>query len=386
MAAICGIRCRLLAWVILAEGIGGQFLGASSCEQIAQLKLRGARVVSAKSMPAGSFLPPGADATKPEAGVYRKLPAFCRVVVQATPAADSQIPIEVWMPLESWNQKFRGQGNGGYAGSFDFRGMAGSLGLGYATAGTDTGHSGEATDSSWALGHPEKVKDFGYRAVHEMTDKAKTVIAKFYAIAPKQAYFDSCSDGGREALMEAQRFPRDYDGILAGAPANYWTHLLTGGLEVARTITKKRSSFIPPEKLSLITTAALAACDANEGVRDGILNDPTRCHFDPAVLLCSQKKKEPCLSKQQIQTIKKVYGGETASRGEGLTSGLMPTSEAGDGGWKDWVTGETFGGGDGIKYTTGFFKNMVYEDPNWDYRSANIAKAQRAADQKLAGI
>ena len=337
MAALFGTRCPLFAWVILAGGMGGQFLRASSCGQLAQLRLPGARIVSAKSMAAGSFLPPGVDATKPEADVYKKLPPFCRVVVQATPTGDSQIPIEVWMPLEGWNQKFRGQGNGGYAGSFDFRDMAGSLSLGYATAGTNTGHTGEATDSSWALGHPEKVKDFGYRAIHEMTDNAKIVIARRYATPLKRAYFDSCSDGGREALMEAQRFPGDYDGILAGAPANYWTHLLTGGLEVARTIAEKPASFIPPDKLPLITAAALAACDANDGVRDGILNDPTRCRFDPAILLCNSKRAEPCLSKQQVATVKKVYAGGTDSRGGGLTSGLMPTSEAGEGGWKDWV-------------------------------------------------
>jgi feruloyl esterase len=146
-------------------------------------------------------------------------------MAELTPTADSDIKIEVWMPAVGWNGKHRGQGNGGFAGTIDYAGLGAAVKRGYATAGTDTGHSGSGVDAGWAVGHPEKVVDFGYRAIHEMTVKAKAIVDAFYSHNAQHSYFASCSDGGREALMEAQRFPEDYDGILAGAPANYWTHL-----------------------------------------------------------------------------------------------------------------------------------------------------------------
>ena len=149
---------------------------------------------------------------------YKGVPEFCRVVAELTPTADSVIKIEVWMPTAGWNGKYRGQGNGGFAGTIDYPGLGAAVKRGYATAGTDTGHSGSAVDAAWALGHPEKVVDFGHRAIHEMTLKAKAIVEAFYGHNAQHSYFASCSDGGREALMEAQRFPEDYDGILAGAP------------------------------------------------------------------------------------------------------------------------------------------------------------------------
>src|SRR6185437_3020591 len=145
---------------------------------------------------------------------------------------------------------------------------------GYATSASDTGHKAEGTDARWALNHPEKIVDFGYRAVHETAGIAKQVIKAYYGEQQQRAYFDSCSDGGREALMEAQRFPEDYDGILAGAPANYWTRLLTGAAVTEKAINADRANFIPPEKLPAVTDAVLKACDAQDGVRDGILDDP----------------------------------------------------------------------------------------------------------------
>jgi hypothetical protein len=143
------------------------------------------------------------------------------------PSADSDIKVEVWLPSSGWNSKFQGVGNGGFAGAIDYPALSDAVSRGYATAATDTGHEAGVTDAQWALNHPEKITDFGYRAIHETADHAKAVIKAFYGGAPKRSYFNSCSDGGREALMEAQRFPADYDGIVAGSPAGYWTHLLT---------------------------------------------------------------------------------------------------------------------------------------------------------------
>jgi len=203
-----------------------------SCENLAQLALPKAKVVSAETVSAGAFTPP-ANITPwliGDPAFYKSLAAFCRVAVQATPSADSDIKIEVWLPADGWNGNFRGHGNGGFAGEIDYRGLGLAIQQKYAMAGTDAGHAAGGTDASWALGHPEKVTDFGYRAIHEMTQIAKAVINAFYGSQAQHSYFGACSNGGRQALMEAQRFPADYDGILAGAPANFWTHLLTKAL------------------------------------------------------------------------------------------------------------------------------------------------------------
>ena len=193
------------------------------------------------------------------------------------------------MPASGWDGRFHGQGNGGFAGEIDYRGMAIALSHGSATAGTDTGHSASGIDASWALGHPEKVIDFGYRAIHHMTQIAKAAVAAFYGTNSFHSYFGSCSNGGRQALMEAQRFPNDYDGILAGAPANFWTHLLAGGLWDAQATTNDPASYIPASKVLAIATAVNVACDAQDGVADGILNDPRQCHCHGGVLLLSER-------------------------------------------------------------------------------------------------
>ena len=223
----------VVAQVAFAQKSEKAVTEAANCEKLAKLSLPNAAVTSAEVIATGSFHPSTsvtpwmaqADA------LYRSLSAFCRVRVESHPSSDSDIKIEVWMPLEGWNGKLQGRGNGGFAGEIDDFSLAIALHEGYAVAGTDTGHAASGTDARWALGHPEKVTDFGYRAIHEMTQDAKLVVKQFYGKHPLQrAYFASCSNGGRQALMEAQRYPGDYDGIIAGAPANYWTHLVTSAI------------------------------------------------------------------------------------------------------------------------------------------------------------
>jgi hypothetical protein len=211
------------------------------------------------------------------ASFYKQLPAFCHVTALAKPTTDSDIRIEVWLPAAGWNGKFRGQGNGGFAGEIDYRALGVAILQGYATAATDTGHAGESGDAQWALDHPEKIVDFAYRAIHLMTSVGKATATAFYGGAPKQSYFSDCSNGGRQALMEAQRFPDDYNGILAGAPANYWTHLLSSALWDAQATTLDPASYIPSSKVPAIANAVLEACDTEDGVKDGILNDPRHC-------------------------------------------------------------------------------------------------------------
>ena len=200
-----------------------------ACAALADQHLADTKITKAVQYAAGEFpTPPGAPDSVVQGA--KLLPALCRVVAELTPTTDSLIQMEVWMPVDHWNGRFRGQGNGGFAGEIPYETMGISVIDGYATAGTDTGHSGQAIDASWANGHPEKIADFGYRAIHLMTLRSKELVAAYYGTAAKHSYFAACSDGGREALMEAERFPTDYDGILAGAPANNWTALLTSGL------------------------------------------------------------------------------------------------------------------------------------------------------------
>jgi tannase/feruloyl esterase len=378
------MRFGVCTCAILVTGVFGANVSADTCSELTKLQLENARVLSVSVT--ATFLPENVKPGTPEAKAFAKLPEFCRVIVEGTPSSDSQIAIEVWMPMTRWNHKLRGQGNGGFAGSIDYRGMAGSVKLGYATAGSDAGHKGEATDASWALHHPEKTKDFGYRAVHVTAGLAKTITQAFYGTQPAHAYFDSCSDGGREALMEAQRFPTDYNGILAGAPANDWTHLLTAALDLSKETTASEEEFIPPETLPIITAAALKACDEKDGVKDGLLEDPRNCHFDPDVLRCNGTGSNVCLSAAQIQTVKKIYAGGSDSTGRQVFPGLMPSSEAGDGQWKDWITGPTFGKGSMIAYSTNFFQYMVFSNAKWNYHTADVSRAQEAANRTTASI
>ncbi len=355
-----------------------------TCEGLSGLRLRDTTITLAQSVAAGTFTPPTGAMTAPGLSRFKDVPAFCRMAADVKPTKDSDIKIEVWMPLSGWNGKYQGQGNGGFAGTISYLGMAGAVSRGYATAGTDTGHAGGATDASWALGHPEKVIDFGYRGIHETTLKAKAIIDAFYGDSPRRSYFASCSDGGREALMEAQRFPEDYDGIIAGAPANFWTHLLAGGLWNVRATLENPASYIPASKISAISTAVLAACDAQDGVTDGLLNDPRECHFDPDTLLCKGDDSDNCLTAPQVAALKKIYAGPRNSKGEQIFPGYVPGGEAGPQGWTSWITGQAPEKSLQFAFSTHFFANMVFDNSSWDYRTFNFDTDVKLADDKEA--
>jgi hypothetical protein len=280
------------------------------------MALQATAITAAQSVPAGTFTPPYGNAID-------KLLAFCRVAGVIKPTSDSYIRcFEVWLPAEGWNGKFLGVGNGGFAGSIGFNSMGANLKRGYATAGTDTGHEADGEDASWAFHHPEKVTDFGYRALHLTVENAKALIQAFYSQPAQHSYFDSCSDGGREALMEAQRFPADFDGILAGAPANFWTHMLAAGVDISQTIYTDPAGYISSIKFAAIAAAVLAACDAQDGVKDGIVNDPSRCHFDPSTILCQDIDSRGCLTAPQVASLKKVICGWKEFAGGDYLSGL----------------------------------------------------------------
>ena len=354
-------------------------VSAATCEGLAELKLPNTAITAAQSVATGAFTPPTGSAAP-----YKELPAFCRVTGVIKPANDSEIKFEVWLPSANWNGKFHGIGNGGFAGSISYTGLAGALARGYATASTDTGHGG--TDASWAPGHPEKLVDYGYRAIHEMTEKAKLVAKAFYGDGPKRSYFASCSNGGRQALMEAQRYPDDYDGIVAGAPANAFTQILTGFAWNMQSLLNDPANYIPAKKLKAIEAAALAACDARDGVTDGVLDDPTKCGFDPAVLQCKGAETDECLTEKQIAALKKIYAGPRNAKGQQIIPGFVPGGETGPGGWTPWITGATPTAALQFFFSTQAFKNMVYNDPAWDYKSFDLERDGKLADEKLAPV
>ncbi len=322
--------------------------------------------------------------TPPEGEPLSNLPAFCRVQMTLTPTADSDIKVELWLPLRDWNGKLQGIGNGGFAGSIGYDGLAEALRQNYATVGTDTGHEANFLDAAWALNHPEKIVDFGYRAIHLMTEYARHIIQTFYGKPAKRAYFNACSDGGREALMEAQRFPADYDGIIAGAPANYWTHLISNAVANLQALSATDSSFIPPAKLPAIQAAAQRACDMNDGVKDNIIENPARCHFDTSVLLCKGPDADTCLNADQITALNKLYAGGHLSNGKPVFPGYPPGGEAAENNWDVWVTGPAPGRSLMYAFGTQFFKNMVDNNTAWDFHLFQADHDVKLADDKLA--
>lgn len=362
--------------VLFATALQGHHpsLRATRCEQMASLALSDGVVTAAEYVPAGPFTPRGARSSADT----MVLPAFCRVAATLRPTADSNIKIEVWMPASGWNGKFQGVGNGGWNGSIAYAGLASALRRGYATGSTDTGHAGDT--GSFAVDHPEKLVDFAYRAVHAMTVRAKAIINAFYGDGPRVSYWLGCSSGGRQGLKEAQRFPEDYDGIVAGAPANSWTRLATSSVWIAQATLKEPASYIPRAQFESLHRAVLAACDALDGVRDGVLEDPMRCRFDPKVLQCAGTDDRPsCLTAAQVEAAQKIYRGPTNPRtGQQIFPGLEPGSELG---WTALAGGPKLGAS-----AAEHFKSIVFRNLAWDFRTFDFDTDAKATDEIDAAL
>ncbi len=333
---------------------------AMPCESLSSLALPEATITAAQSVAAGDFTPPGGSAARP----IHNLPAFCRVAATLTPSKDSDIKIEVWMPVAGWNGKLQAVGNGGWSGAINYGGLANAVVHGYASASTDTGHSGDR--AQFALGHPEKLIDFGYRSEHEMTVKAKGLIAAFYGSGPRLSYWNGCSSGGKQGLKEAQKYPEDYNGIIAGAPANNWVALLSSDMRNSVALLKDPASRMTAGKLAAVHKAAVAACDAVDGLTDGIIGDPTKCHFDPSILLCQGAETESCLTAAQVAAVKQIYSPLTNPRTHAeIYPGLEPGSEPG------WVA---FAGPEPFPISTDYFRYVVHQNPDWDFRTFDASQ------------
>jgi Tannase and feruloyl esterase len=342
----------------------------AACSAVGALALPQLATISAEALAPGPF--PQAAAGRSQAAPT--LPAFCRVRGVVEPA----IHFEVWLPAPAaWNGRFQAVGGGGLAGVISYPALGRALEAGYATASTDTGHA--APDVEW-LGDPARLRDYGYRAIHEMTDKAKAVIEKFYGRAATFNYFNGCSTGGRQGLMEAQRYPDDYDGIVSGAPVNAFVATHVTQLWVA--LAAKRhgdESILSADDLRLVNGAVLAQCDALDGVEDGLLEDPRACVFDPATLQCAAAAGDACLAPEQIDALRKIYAGPADPRtGKPLHPGLAPGGELA---WS-LVTSPGL-----PEIPTEFFRRTVLHAPDWDWRTfdfaEDVARAYAAAGETL---
>jgi feruloyl esterase len=372
MRILSVVTCALLFGLAVASAEAGQApVGESAaCERLAaSLKLPNTAITSAQPVAAGQFAPPAAPAGRGggpgAAQAFADLPAFCRVAATIKPSTDSDIKAEIWMPLSGWNGKFEQVGNGGWAGTIQYGPLAAALRRGYAAASTDTGHVGGS--ASFALGHPDKLVDFGYRAVHETAVQGKATIAAFYGNAPRISYFNGCSNGGRQGFQEAQRYPQDFDGIIAGAPAYTWTDMSIKLVSVAQATLNDPASMIPPSKYPVLHQAVLDACDALDGLKDGLVGDPTRCRFDPKVTECKGADGSSCLTSAQVEAAKRIYGAlKDPKTGKEISPGLEPGSELL---WAGQAAGpRPFGVSDDL------FKYVVFQDPNWDFRTLDLAK------------
>ncbi len=338
----------------LSVVMGFAAFSQTPCEQVKSLKLAGTVITSAESISTGT--------------------AHCRVAATLKPSADSDIKMELWLPLGSvWNGKFLAIGGGGWVGAISYPGMATALQDGYATASTDTGHEGRS--ASFAAGHPEKVVDFSHRAVHEMTVAAKAIISAHYGRGSRLSYWNGCSTGGRQGLIAAQKHPEDFDGIIAGAPASNYTRLCAWRLALEAAVLKDSAKVVPPAKAALLNKAVLAACDALDGIRDGLLADPRKCQFDPSTLLCPGSAQDNCLTAPQVEAVKMAYAPAKKRTGEIIYPGLPPGGEQG---WAALAGGAAEPGALNVD----MFRYVAHEDPNWDWRTFDLDRDTALADQK----
>ena len=369
-------RAKLQILGFLAFLIAAGECAADTCESLATLQLKNTRITKAEVVAAGAFVPPKPFFAPIDPAAYRGLPAFCRIAGNIAAVPDSNVAFEVWLPIEQWNGKLTAVGNGGYSGEIWFPFMAQPLASGYVAASTDTGHEGAPEDASFALKHPEKVVDFGFRAVHELTLKAKAITVAFYGSPARHAYWIGCSTGGRQGLAAAQRFPEDFDGVVAGAPANYMTRLSARAVVAAQLVHKdKNAGLIPPKKLSMLHHAVLAACDAIDGVNDSVIENPTRCSFDVASLRCAGQDGPNCLTSAQLASAEALYGPLVNPRTQvNLMSGVALGSELGWNGEIGAMVAEP------PKLATGIFEFIVFRKKGWDYRTFDVVRDMPIAE------
>lgn len=361
---------RMISVLFFLAAFEPAVLQARSCESLAKLISPTVMIVRAERVDAGAFT------AASDAAALTHLPPFCRVVAKIKPSADSDIGAEIWLPLSGWNGKLLAVGSGGWGGSIAHEELADALRRGYATGATDDGHS--SPGARFIMGHPEKFIDFAYRAEHEMTVEAKSLIKAFYGRAARHAYWYGCSGGGREGLLQAYRYPDEFDGIIAGDPANVRRN--AWALWLAVHSLKDPADYIPPAKYPLIHRTVLDACDAQDGLQDGLISEPERCQVDFKVLECRGADGPDCLTERQVRTAQIIISPATTAAGRIVFPRLEPGTELR---WSRLV-----GGPSPADLFLDQFRYVVYQDPDWDWRSFDIDRdyvksdaADRAIDE-----
>ena len=335
--------------------------GASArCAVLTRAMLPDTTITSARAVPAGPFIAPFMLGEA-------QVPASCRVEGRISPEPGSDIRFEVWMPLSDWNGRLYGAGNGGFAGAISYSpGLVEAIQRGGAGVSTDAGHAigspAAAEDGSWAQGHPERIKDYGYRAVHLSALIAKALVAAFYGEPAQRAYFASCSNGGRQALMEAQRYPEDYDGIIAGAPAYDWTGLAANFIWNAQA-QRPAGAAMSPAHVPALQAAVLHSCAVGDGRPEAFVSDPRLCKFDPKAMLCKHGDTDSCLTAVQVTALQKIYAGPRTSTGQGIYPGF-PASGAEAGtvpgmGWDGWIFAPAGGAANQTKYAAALLAHFA---------------------------
>lgn len=354
--------------LLLATG-SGQALAAMSCDALAKVRFPDTVISQASLVTSGKI-----DVGNAEFDV----PDMCRVVGTIAPA----INFEVWMPVSGeWNGRLQAVGGGGLAGIISYSAMALAINDGYVTTSTDTGHL--SSDFSW-MSDNGLVEDYGYRAIHQMTVKAKSVLNEYYGHAQEYAYFNGCSTGGRQGLMEAQRYPNDYDGIVSGAPVNNFTNLHMGQLWTAHATLKIPNAQLSPSDFSLVMNTVLEQCDAADGVEDGFLTNPQACAFDTSALACNGDNAGSCLVAEQITALDLIYQGAVNPRtGVQIYSGLEPGGEGaqpGNPGWGLIMGDQPFFIDEAV------LNGMAFEADNFNWKDFDFDHDVDTVNAKLFGV
>ena len=371
------MTAALLSVLAPVAGLGA----ATDCEPKGSLRLQDTEIVSAHFYDEGTVK----DAGRPFPPT--SVPRHCRVSGVVRPVPNSEIGFQVWLPQENWNGRLIGVGNGGYGGRILLQGgLAEAVKRGYAAVSTDTGHSGSAIDTHWAYQEKEKIIDWGHRAVHLMTVKAKEIVQIHYGRPVEKSYFISCSNGGRQGLMEAQRYPNDYDGILVGAPAIDFTGLVAAFAWNYLAQNGSSESVIPPAFASHISKTVNEQCDHLDGVRDGLISDPRTCRVDFAEFLCGEEQSGDCLSKSQLEALLKIYGGPKNGSGQQIHPGWPVGGEAGTSpvsGWEIWTLGTR---PHQRSYVDGFFQHLLGRGSGWSVRHMDFDHDTLEAKRELGSL
>ena len=368
----------VLAAVVFASNHHAWAEAPDQCLALASRALRDVKIESAEST---NMVADGAGLA------ITGLPAFCRVRGLATPTPRSRIHFEAWLPLTGWSGRIQMIGNGGYSSAINKNALAALVRQGAVAVATDTGHEGGELE--FGFGNDDAIIDWGSRAVHESIVAAKSLAAWFYGRAPRYAYFAGCSTGGHQALMEAQRYPADFDGILAGDPGNNRTNLNFGFLWqflANHEPGDNNHPILAAQDLALVNRAAVKQCDALDGVTDGVISNPRQCHFAPSQLLCREGQTSECLTDRQIRAMGRMYAGaRRRDTGQTIYPGWPIGSEApeGAGGWQAyWANPARAVEPQRVDY----FRYWIFNDPGWNWWSFDWGKGVDTARARMAPL